>query len=98
MQLGAFYTLNPIVIDLKNLDGKDVQVKMTFVLELNTKLLVYELDRKRSIIRDKIIKILSKKTLADIDSTSEKDKLCMEIKKSLNAILVDGKIKHVYMI
>jgi len=97
-QIGPLYPLKPITVNLENPDGKDVYLKATFSLELSSKLLANELDAKNAVIRDEIIRILSAKTTAGIDSELEKDKLCMEIKKSLNAILTDGQIKNVYIV
>jgi len=97
-QIGPLYPLKPITVNLKTQDDKDVYLKATFSLELNNKLLANELDAKNPVIRDEIIRILSAKTPADIDSEFEKNKLCIEIKKSLNAILTDGQIKNVYIV
>ena len=67
-------------------------------LELSSKLLSNELDAQNSVIRDEIIGILSSKALINIDSEAEKNKLCNDIKTSLNSMLSDGKIKNVYIV
>jgi len=97
-EIGPLYPLTSITVNLKNQDEKDVYLKTTMSLELSGKLLSNELDAKNAVIRDEIIRILSSKTLLDIDSEMEKDKLCMEIKKSLNGMLTDGRIKNVYIV
>ena len=97
-EIGPLYPLTPITVNLKNKDEKDVYLKVTLSLELSSKLLANELDAKNAVIRDKIIKILSSKTLVDIDSELGKDKLCNAIKSSLNAMLTDGQIKNVYIV
>ena len=97
-EIGPLYPMKPITVNLKSTGGKDVYLKVTFSLELNNKILSHELDAKNAVIRDEIIRILSSKTLADIDSEFEKDKMCNDIKKSLNAILTDGQINNVYIV
>ena len=97
-QIGPLYPLTPITVNLRNKDEKDVYLKVTLSLELSSKLLANELDAKNAVIRDEIIRVLSTKTPADIDSELEKDKLCNAIKASLNAMLTDGKIRNVYIV
>ena len=97
-EIGPLYPLTPITVNLKNKDEKDVYLKVTLSLELSSKLLANELDAKNAVIRDEIIRILSSKTPADIDSELEKDKLCNDIKTSLNTMLTDGQIKNVYIV
>ncbi len=97
-EIGPLYPLAPITVNLKTLDEKDTYLKVTMSLELSSKLLSNELDAKNAVIRDEIIRILSSKTLVDIDSEVEKDKLCNDIKRSLNSMLTDGQIKNVYIV
>ena len=97
-KIGPLYPLAPITVNLKTLDEKDTYLKVTMSLELSSKLLSNELDAKNAVIRDEIIRILSSKTLVDIDSEVEKDKLCNDIKTSLNSMLTDGQIKNVYIV
>jgi len=97
-EIGPLYPLEPITVNLENPGEKDIYLKVTFSLELSGKPLSNELDSKNAVIRDEIIRILSSKTLLDIDSEVEKDKLCLEIKKSLNNMLTDGRIENVYIV
>jgi len=97
-EIGPLYPLTPITVNLRNKDEKDVYLKVTLSLELSSKELSNELDSKNAVIRDEIIRILSSKTLTDIDSEVEKDKLCTDIKTSLNTMLTDGQIRNVYIV
>lgn len=97
-QIGPLYPLKPITVNLETQDEKDVYLKTTLSLELSSKELSNELDAKNDVIRDDIIRILSSKTLEEIDSEVEKDKLCTQIKESLNAMLTDGRIRNVYIV
>lgn len=97
-EIGPLYPLEPITVNFTTPDKKDVTLKVTVSLELSSKLLSNELDAQNSVIRDEIIGILSSKALAGIDSKMEKDKLCNDIKTSLNSMLTDGQIKNVYIV
>jgi flagellar FliL protein len=97
-QIGPLYPLAPITVNLRNQNDKDIYLKITLSLELNNKLLANELDAKNAVIRDKIILILSSKTVDDLSSTMGKAEVCNTIKDTLNAMLTDGKIRHVYIV
>ena len=97
-EIGPLYPLAPITVNLRNQDEKDVYLKVTLSLELSSKLLANELDAKNAVVRDDIIRILSSKTPEDIDSELGKEKLCSDIKASLNVMLTDGQIKNIYIV
>jgi flagellar FliL protein len=97
-QIGPLYPLAPITVNLRNQNDKDVYLKITLSLELNNKLLANELDAKNAVIRDKIILILSSKTVDGLSSTMGKAEVCNTIKDTLNAMFTDGQIRHVYIV
>lgn len=97
-EVGTLYPLKPITVNLKTDDETDVYLKITLSLELSSKELSKELDDKNAVIRDEMIRILSSKNLRDIDSELEKNKLCEQMKNSLNSMLVKGKIKNIYIV
>jgi len=97
-EIGPLYPIAPITVNLKNMDGKDVYLKISLSLELSNKLLANELDTKNAVIRDNIILLLSSKSIEDISSEIAKTKLCDEIKTKLNSLLDDGYIKNVYIV
>jgi len=97
-EVGPLYPIAPITVNLKNQDAKDIYLKITLSLELSDKLLANELDAKNAVIRDNIILILSSKSVDDLSSEIGKAEVCDEIKKKLNSLLDDGKIKNVYIV
>ena len=97
-QIGPLYPLQPFTVNLKTASGKDVYLKATLTLELDDKLLSKELDAKNAVIRDNIIMILSNQTAEDIASDMGKVRICKKIKTKLNSMLVDGKIRNVYIV
>jgi len=97
-EVGPLYPLEPFTINLKNADQKDVYLKITLSLELDSKLLENELNAKNAVIRNQIIMILSSETIEDISSDAGKVKVCSSIKTRLNAMLIDGQIRNVYIV
>jgi flagellar FliL protein len=97
-KIGPLYPLAPMRVNLKNQNGKDVYLKITLSLELNNKLLANELDAKNTEIRNKIILLLSSQSIESIASDIGKVKICNTIKNTLNTMLTDGKIRHVYIV
>jgi len=97
-QIGPLYPLQPFTVNLRTVSGKDVYLKATLTLELDDKLLSKELDAKNAVIRDNIIMILSNQTAEDIASDMGKARICKKIKTKLNSMLVDGKIRNVYIV
>ena len=94
-EIGVLYPLDTFTVNLKSDSGRRY-LKVTMDLELSGQELTAELDNKTAIIRDRIIRILTSKTLEEVTSRKGKDKLTQQIKDALNAMLVDGQINGVY--
>ncbi|SFV50171.1 Flagellar biosynthesis protein FliL [hydrothermal vent metagenome] len=94
-QIGVLYPLDTFTVNLKSDNGRRY-LKVTMDLELSGQELTAELDNKTAVIRDRIIRILTSKTLEEVSSRKGKDKLTQQIKDTLNAMLDDGQILGVY--
>jgi len=94
-EIGVLYPLDTFTVNLKSDSGRRY-LKVTMDLELSGQELTAELDNKTAVIRDRIIRILTSKTLEEVTSRKGKDKLTQQIKNTLNAMLVDGQIQGVY--
>ena len=94
-QIGVLYPLDTFTVNLKSDNGRRY-LKVTMDLELSGQELTAELDNKTAVIRDRIIRILTSKTLEEVSSRKGKDKLTQQIKESLNSMLDDGEILGVY--
>lgn len=97
-EIGPLYPLAPITVNLKTNGNKDVYLKATLSLELDSKLLKNELDAKNAVIRDEIILILSNYTQVAVFSDIGKRAICKQIKEKLNSMLQDGQIRNVYIV
>lgn len=95
-EIGTLYPLDTFTINLKSDSGRRY-LKATISLELNgAPELSVELDAKKAVLRDRIIRILTSKTLEEISSIKGKQKVSDQIVDVLNSMLADGSIKSVY--
>jgi len=93
--IGILYPLDTFTVNLKSDAGRRY-LKATISLELNGKELSIELDKKTAVIRDRIIRILTSKSVEEISSTKGKQKVSDQIVDILNSMLADGSIKGIY--
>ncbi len=94
-EIGVLYPLDTFTVNLKSDAGRRY-LKVTMSLELDGEELSLELDNKSPVLRDKIIRILSSKTLEEISSKKGKQKVSNQIMNTLNAMTTDGLIKGIY--
>ncbi len=94
-EIGILYPLDTFTVNLKSDAGRRY-LKVTISLELEGEELSTELDAKSAVLRDKIIRILTSKTLEEISSKKGKQKVSQQIMDALNAMIRDGKIKGIY--
>jgi flagellar FliL protein len=93
--IGVLYPLDTFTVNLKSDAGRRY-LKATMSLELSGEELSVELDAKKAVLRDRIIRILSSKTLEEISSKKGKKKVSEQIMNTLNAMITDGKIQGIY--
>ena len=94
-EIGLLYPLDNFTVNLKSDSGRRY-LKVTMSLELDGEELSLELDAKSPVIRDRVIRILTSKTLEEITSKKGKQKVSVQIMDTLNAMISDGKIKGIY--
>ena len=93
--IGILYPLDTFTVNLKSDQGRRY-LKATISLELNGEELSMELDNKSPVIRDRIIRILSSKTLEEISSKKGKQKVSEQIIDTMNSMIIDGDVKGIY--
>jgi len=93
--IGVLYPLDTFTVNLKSDAGRRY-LKVTMSLELEGEELSLELDSKSPVLRDRIIRILTSKTLEEISSKKGKQKIESQIMDTLNAMIADGKIRGIY--
>ncbi len=94
-EIGILYPLDTFTVNLKSDAGRRY-LKATISLELDGKELSIELDNKSPVIRDRIIRILTSKTLEEISSKKGKQKVSEQIVDTLNSMITDGSVKSIY--
>ncbi|MEK6658280.1 MAG: flagellar basal body-associated protein FliL [Campylobacterota bacterium] len=94
-EIGVLYPLDTFTVNLKSDAGRRY-LKATVSLELKGPELSIELDKKTAVIRDRIIRILTSKTLEEISSAKGKQKVTEQIVEVLNSMLADGSVKGIY--
>ena len=94
-EIGILYPLDTFTVNLKSDSGRRY-LKVTMSLEVNGEELSLELDAKSAVLRDRIIRILTSKTLEEISSKKGKAKVTAQIMDTLNSMIVDGSIEGIY--
>ncbi len=94
-EIGILYPLDTFTVNLKSDAGRRY-LKCTMSLELEGEELSLELDAKSPVLRDRIIRILTSKTLEEISSKKGKQKVSNQVMDTLNAMISDGEIKGIY--
>lgn len=94
-EVGLMYPLDIFTVNLLSESGRRY-LKVEMNLEIEGEELSPELDAKKPVFRDIIIRILSSKSLEEISTVKGKEKLKEQIVSDLNQRLKDGKVKNVY--
>ncbi|MDQ7061642.1 MAG: flagellar basal body-associated protein FliL [Sulfurimonas sp.] len=94
-EIGILYPLDTFTVNLKSDAGRRY-LKATISLELEGEELSMELDAKTPVLRDRIIRILSSKTLEEISSKKGKSKISMQVMDTLNSMISDGEVRGIY--
>jgi len=89
------YPLDIFTVNLLSESGRRY-LKVEMNLEIEGEELSPELEQKKPVFRDIIIRILSSKSLEEISTIKGKEKLKEQIVSELNTRLKDGKVKNVY--
>ena len=94
-EVGIMFPLDTFTVNLLSESGRRY-LKCEINLEMGGKELSPELEEKKPVFRDIIIRILSSKSLEEISTVKGKEKLKEQIVNDLNMRLKDGKVKNVY--
>jgi flagellar protein FliL len=94
-EVGLMFPLDTFTVNLLSESGRRY-LKVEMNLEIEGEELSPELETKKPIFRDIIIRILSSKSLEEISTIKGKEKLKEQIVNDLNMRLKDGKVKNVY--
>ncbi len=96
-EVGVMFPLDLFTVNLLSESGRRY-LKVEMNLELEGEELAIELETKKPVLRDIIIRILSSKSLEEISTAKGKETLKEQIVSELNTRVKDGKIKNVYFV
>ena len=94
-EVGIMFPMEMFTVNLLSESGRRY-LKVEMNLELEGEELAIELESKKPVLRDVIIRILSGKSLEEVSTIKGKEAVKEEILSDLNGRLKDGKIKNVY--
>ncbi len=94
-EIGPMFPLDTFTVNLLSESGRRY-LKVQMNLELSGEELGIELDTKKAVIRDIVIRLLSSKALEEISTAKGKEKLKDQIVTELNMRLKDGSINNVF--
>ena len=95
LAIGPMYPMTQFVVNLLS-DSGNRFLKVAVDLELSDAKLQPEMDHKKSLVRDIIIRTFSSKTFEEISTLKGKDKLKQEVIDKINEKLTDGHIRNIY--
>lgn len=94
-KVGPMYPMDQFIVNLYN-EGSSRYLKCTINFELSIPELSAEMDSKKPLVRDIVIKTLSAKTYEEISTIRGKENLKDEIAMKVNQVLSDGKINNLF--
>ncbi len=95
LTVGPMYPMSQFIVNLLSENGSRF-LKTTINLEMGKPELSAELDKKKPLVRDIIIRVLSSKTFEEVSTMKGKSRLKDEIVNKINNVLADGQIKDVF--
>ena len=93
--MGVMYPMRPFIVNLAD-DSGGRYLKVKFEMELNSRELLPEIEKRMPQLTDSVIMLLSSKTCKDIASYEGKDRMRNEIQLRLNSFLTRGFIRKIY--
>ena len=93
--MGIMYPMRPFIVNLAD-DSGGRYLKVKFEMELNSRELLPEIEKRMPQLTDSVIMLLSSKTCKDIASYEGKDRMRNEIQLRLNSFLTRGFIRKIY--
>ena len=94
-KVGPMYSLDKFIVNLAS-DGGSRYLRTSINLELSSEEFQAEVDKKKPLIRDIIIKVLSAKSYEEISTIRGKENLKDEIVTELNKIFTDGRVENIF--
>jgi flagellar FliL protein len=95
VSMGPVYAMDPFLVNLAD-PGRPRLLKVVLNLELDSGAVAAELDALKPKVRDTLLTLLSSKTMADLATVADKERLRNEIIHRVNTFIAAGKVVEVY--
>jgi flagellar FliL protein len=95
LTVGPMYPMDQFIVNLLS-EGGSKYLKVSLDIELSVPELSAEMDLKKAVVRDIIIRVMSSKTFEEVSTMKGKDRLKDEIVGKINDILTDGQVKNIF--
>jgi len=95
LTVGPMYPMSQFIVNLLS-EGGSKYLKVSLDIELDKQELSAEMDLKKALIRDIIIRVMSSKTFEEVSTMKGKDRLKDEIVSKINDVLADGQVKNIF--
>ena len=91
----VFFSIDPLIVNPANSNGERY-LKAAISLEMHDADLLNELNKRLPQIKNQINNILSSKTIDQIQTNEDRERLRREIQNRVNGLLVGGYVSNVY--
>lgn len=90
-----FYKVDPLIVNPADSNGERY-LKATITLEMHGPEILEELEKRTPQIKNQINNVLSSKTIGQIQTNEDRERLLREIQNRVNGLLLSGRISNVY--
>lgn len=91
----SFFRLDPLIVNPAGSNGERY-LKATIAIEMYDSEVRQELEKRLPQIKNQINNVLSSKSIDEVQTNEDKEKLRREIQNRVNGMLVTGRISNVY--
>jgi len=91
----VFFGIDPLIVNPAGSNGERY-LKAAITLEMHDPNLVTELEKRLPQIKNQVNNVLSSKTIDQIQTNEDRERLRREIQNRVNALLVGGHVSNVY--
>lgn len=90
-----FYTIDPVIVNPAKSNGERY-LKATVSLETRDPEVLAEIEKRLPQIKNQINSVLSSKTIEQVQTNEDKERLRREIQSRINGLLTTGNVTNVY--
>ncbi|HHY09273.1 MAG TPA: flagellar basal body-associated protein FliL [Firmicutes bacterium] len=97
-EIGPTSEIGEFILNLSSKSGQPRFIKTDIVLETKDRRTISELEKREPQIRDRIITLIRSKTGEELNNAAGQELLRLDIKNSLNDLLLKGEVTNVFFV